>query len=338
MRDTAPIRPDALQSQRLGFQSGGHVPDWLANRMPFGRRTTPGTLPGGGAAVPEGAADPLSDPAIAGAAAEGSQKPQWAGGPQNWSLAAGDVAAVLPPGLAKKDADWWTKFGVGGGPGGLGTATPAATPAADAALNPPGPTDTVPAALTPGEGVLNRGAMNLVGRNRLDQLNAAGLGQQPLGAGWKPPGLMQQWMGGTYPGFWGGNTPTRAQPLGMAGGGVVPGAGNIGYVSPEEQDPRWQEVSLSAPGINIAALAKQADKQGISPEQVKGVLDLVNRSGAFGGLSANYARAGSPTPVYGESGYPSAIPVRGYALGGQVSVSEAEMLNRIGPIGRPQHC
>jgi hypothetical protein len=92
-------------------------------------------------------------------------------------------------------------------------------------------------------------------------------------------------------------------------------------VSQSQQDPAWQEVSLNAPHIDIGKLKSSAQNQGISPSTISSVLNLIKQTG--GGLSnaqsGFYSAAGSSTPVYGESGYPSAIPVSGYAGGGEIT-------------------
>lgn len=45
----------------------------------------------------------------------------------------------------------------------------------DAKTNPPGPTDTVPAWLSPGEAVLNKGAAELIGRDKIAHVNRMGM-------------------------------------------------------------------------------------------------------------------------------------------------------------------
>jgi hypothetical protein len=123
----------------------------------------------------------------------------------------------------------------------------------------------------------------------------------------------------------------RRNPLMLAyGGEVSPTTGGIGYVSQAQQDPAWQAVQLSAPSVDISKLKNSAQNQGISPSTIQSVMALLNQSGAYGkgggltGAQAGYyGAAGSSTPVYGESGYPSAIPVSGYATGGGVGYADA---------------
>ena len=219
----------------------------------------------------------------------------------------------------------------------------------------PGPTDTVPALLTPGEGVLTRGAMGLLPRGSVEAMNALAArrngGTLPL-PGKRFRGAMKMEGGGEVRGPTveinpharrplddrllsllerlreasefgdvqdatqrrGVNLGQYGQPLRLQGGGEVPG---IGYVSKAQQDPVWQDIQLQAPRIDITQLKSKAAMQGIDPKTISSVLQLFG-SGYGSGLSANYARAGSPTPVYGQSGYPSAIPVQGYGIGGMV--------------------
>jgi hypothetical protein len=140
--------------------------------------------------------------------------------------------------------------------------------------------DTVPAWLTPGEAVLNPQAAQMAGRGNIDNLNR--LGQ-----------------------------------------GTVGYAGGIGYVDPQSVDPAQQNVQLTAPSISPALLGDlktKAAQAGISPTAFNGLLQAVmkglNKPGQQAPPpSANYAAAGSPAPVYGASGYPSAIPAQGYKWG-----------------------
>ncbi len=90
--------------------------------------------------------------------------------------------------------------------------------------------------------------------------------------------------------------------------------GGIGYVPPQDVDPAWQQIQLSSPQLNVAALQAAAKKNGVSGSTVADILKVV-QGVRGGGMAGNYARAGSPTPVFGESGYPSAIPVGGYQEG-----------------------
>src|SRR6266487_1555249 len=79
--------------------------------------------------------------------------PDWTRGPNN--------RTALPPGLARLQQLQQGRYKPG-----------SSAPASDSQGQPS--TDTVPAMLTPGEGVLNTGAAQLVGRDNIDQLNQAG--------------------------------------------------------------------------------------------------------------------------------------------------------------------
>jgi hypothetical protein len=92
----------------------------------------------------------------------------------------------------------------------------------------------------------------------------------------------------------------------------------IGHDDPKEHQV-WQDIQYSAPQIDVSKLKAAAQQQGISGSTVQSIMSLLNQHGPsgaqYGQLAGNYAAAGSSTPVYGESGYPSAIPVTGYSGG-----------------------
>jgi hypothetical protein len=132
-----------------------------------------------------------------------------------------------------------------------------------------------------------------------------GPGTDPLGGGFYPPGQGLRGTGSGLRGYAGG---TEEVP------------GGIGTPNPSKAyDPR--EVDFKAPDISgfLQAIHAEAKKQGISSSQMGQIAQSITGGlgrGAYGGdLSSAYGAAGSPSPVYGESGYPSAIPLGGYQGG-----------------------
>ena len=52
-------------------------------------------------------------------------------------------------------------------------------------------------------------------------------------------------------------------------------AEGIGYVSPQDVDPAWQDIQLSAPHIDFSALKSKAQENGLSAMQTKGLLQAL---------------------------------------------------------------
>jgi len=150
---------------------------------------------------------------------------------------------------------------------------------------PVGSTDTVLAKLTPGEGVLNTGAMQIAGRAAVDNLNKMGLQ-------------------GTV--------------------GYQSGTSNVGWDASSPQS-NWPDVQLSAPHIDIAALAQKARQNGLSPTAIKSLVQLGMKAMGKGyGTTPYQGYQGTPTldPTTwtNDSSYgwtPNAIPA--YSHGGIVS-------------------
>ncbi len=187
-----------------------------------------------------------------------------------------------------------------------------------------GTSDTVPAWLTPGEGVLNTGAAQLMGRNNIDQLNRTGqavTGFQ-MGTGRVPPFIQNRvqnamanhpFMQNFTPGQVAQHWIQRRQ--GGPGGGMSPMAsgyeGGIGYVPPSSVDPAWQNINLQAPGMNIGALQQLAAQSRLSPTAISGLLQAVAQA---------YKRKQMQSPQDGTSyggfmGQSSASTPSGYDMG-----------------------
>ncbi len=154
-----------------------------------------------------------------------------------------------------------------------------------------GTTDTVPAWLTPGEGVLTPGAASAVGRGNITNLNSqyppsgnktgqAVTGYQ-MGTPQVPPGIVppfamaraQQYQAG-HP--WSQRySPGQVAQHWQQRQGAPGYEGGIGYVPQSSIDPAWQQVNLQAPGMNISALKDLAAQSRLSPTAISGLLQAV---------------------------------------------------------------
>jgi len=117
----------------------------------------------------------------------------------------------------------------------------------------------------------------------------------------------------------------RAKALCLQGG--TSGVRQIGYVPPEDVDPKWAQVQLSG-GITLADLQKLREakqKSGQSFGDIAKLIGLLGQQGgdvAAGGLSGTLARfTGQPYDVLGGTGGATAniqynaIPFEGYQFG-----------------------
>jgi hypothetical protein len=91
----------------------------------------------------------------------------------------------------------------------------------------------------------------------------------------------------------------------------------IGYVDPKNADPLFQNIALSAPNIDVAALSKKASQLGINPTALSGLVNEVMK-----GIKKKQSDASvvptTPPGYTGGSAYDWAAnqPVQGYAHGG----------------------
>ncbi len=189
-----------------------------------------------------------------------------------------------------------------------------------------GTTDTVPAWLSPGEGVLTPGAASAVGRGNITNLNSqyppsgnktgqAVTGYQ-MGTPQVPPGIVppfaiaraQQYQSG-HPWAQRYSPGAVAQHWQQRQG--TPGyEGGIGYVPQSSIDPAWQNINLQAPGINIGALQQLAQNSRLSPTAISGLLAAV--ANAYKKKQAMGQGVDSSSGVYGLASSPGVNAPTGY--------------------------
>lgn len=155
-----------------------------------------------------------------------------------------------------------------------------------------GDTDTVPAMLTPGEYVINRKAVQEIGKDKLDKLNKAGKKKKGLGAG-------LDWLGGL------------GEPTHMQGGGEVPdvtgGAQNWAYqqLTPEEQQQLIQSQSGGTGGnVNPQNVALQKKLAGYVSQYIA----ANPASGSQAPPNANTVAQNMFTPSYKPGPVPQGQP------------------------------
>ena len=191
-------------------------------------------------------------------------------------------------------------------------------------------TDSVPAMLTPGEAVLNRYAAEMFGRGKIRALNQLGSWIERMryfGAVGKQLSRPSErgYNRGTEKVKGGKKMRKRERFMPMrncqSGSSMVR---PIGYVSPEQEDPKWQQVQFQG-GLNLADIAKLKEgsrQKGISSQTVSDIMRLLGSLGkAYGGgagagdyFGSGYGAMGAAQSQLG--GVPlSWSPVAGYQGG-----------------------
>src|SRR5205823_1084050 len=95
--------------------------------------------------------------------------------------------------------------------------------------------------------------------------------------------------------------------------------GGIGYVSPQNADPAWTQIALSAPGLNLAALKEAAQRSKVSPSQLAGLISaIMQKQGVGYGAPSASSLASSGYGFGGSQQIPiqnTGVPVSGYQAG-----------------------